>query len=69
MAENDGHDRDVHVVDKTGSYELANGCRPSANSDVQATRRLACRIEGLSRFGVDEIDVVPPSISIVGLGW
>src|SRR5438105_13455101 len=32
--ENDGHDRDVHVVDQVGREELANCGRSSANPDV-----------------------------------
>src|SRR5258708_6392779 len=32
--ENDGHDRDVHVVDQIGREELANCGRSSANPDV-----------------------------------
>src|SRR5260370_25082557 len=45
--ENDGHDRDVHLVDQVGREELADCRWSSANSDVQTARRLPGGLQGL----------------------
>src|SRR5260370_19599433 len=56
---NDGHDRDVHVVDQVGREELAD-CRWSpANSDVQTARCLPGGLQGLGGAGVDEVKRCP----------
>ena len=66
-AEEDWHERDVHVVDQAGGEELADGGRAAADADVEATRGLPGRRERLRRAGIDEGKVVPPFISIEGL--
>src|SRR5258708_6317427 len=53
---NDGHDRDVHVVDQVGREELANCGRSSANPDVQTASRLPGGLQGLGGAGVDEVE-------------
>src|SRR5437762_878199 len=46
-AEQDRDDHDVHVVDETGSKELADHARASADADVLAVRGLAGPLECL----------------------
>src|SRR6185312_15437488 len=55
-AEEDRHERDVHVVDQVGGEELADGGRAAADADVEATRGLLGGREGLRRAGVAEVE-------------
>src|SRR3984885_10191188 len=55
-AEEDRHERDVHVVDQAGGEELADGGRAAADADVEAARGLLGRRKRLRRAGVDEVE-------------
>src|SRR5690348_697359 len=54
--QDDGHDRNVHVVDEVRCEEFANGCWPSANSYIQAAGRFQGRFKGLGGARVDEVE-------------
>lgn len=51
--EDEGHDRDVQVVDQVGGQKLANGRWAAADADVQATGGLLSHLQGVGRGGVD----------------
>src|ERR1700723_2087159 len=55
-AEEDRHERDVHVVDQVGGEELADGSWAAADADVEAARRLPGRRKRLRRAVVDEVE-------------
>ena len=67
-AQNNGHDDYVHVVDQVGGEELSDSGRTPADADIETARGLLGNLQGLSRTRVDEVDVVPPFISIEGPG-
>ena len=66
-AEEDRHERDVHVVDQSGGEELADGGWAAADADVEAARGLLGRRKCLCRAGVDEVEGGTAFISIEGL--
>src|SRR5262245_30448942 len=55
-SENYRHHGDMHVVDEIGCQELSNGYWPSANSDIQTTRRCPGGFQGLGRSSVREME-------------
>lgn len=57
------------MIDEAGSHEVPNDRDASADADVLIPRGVAGGLQRLGGWDVDEVDVVPPSISIGGRGW
>ena len=58
-AEQDRDHDDVRVVDEPGGEEVADDAGTSTDTDVQAARGLAGRLQGLGRRGVEEVERRP----------
>ena len=58
-SEDDGHDRDVHIVDEIGCQELTNCGWPSTNAYIQAAGRFPGRLQGLGGTRVYEMERGP----------
>jgi hypothetical protein len=68
-SEDDGHLDDVHVVDQPLGEELTQDRRAATDADIEAASGRARTLKDLLRVPVDEVEDVPPSISIEVRGW